>query len=1040
MPHVTPRSPARPTAPRGRLTAAGCAAALAVAGLSLTGTAASAVSDVTTAGEATFTIHDAYRPGLDTGSIRSLSASRLEGFGNLFLQVAGGDDRMNGQMLRGFGVTSDGAAGFDSTRSVLVDGVQVARTLDVVGESARFFDTLTNTTSAPLTVRVSFGGSLGYGTGENAGTITGTADGDTVLEPGDTWVTSDPARDDLRPVGIVVGQGVDALGDQQADPFTDAYEATGSRANHPGFVHELTLEPGQTQSLLSFVVAGAAQVGALEALTGATQALAAAPDAAGLPVAAQCTVVNWDLLDDASCAAAGLLAVPSADTSTLASEVATTTAGYDVTGATIADLQADLRAGLTTSVEITQAYLDRIAAYDGGALGFRSYITVAENALAQAAAADAARAAGADGDLLGIPLGIKDLYDTADMPTTGGTLALEGYRPAADAWQVARLREAGAVILGKTNLSEFANSGSYSESGFMQTWNALYPSKSSHGSSGGSGTAVAADLAAGAMGSQTGVSLYAPATSAGLATFRGTDGLSSAQGVMPLTWAQDYAGPMAKTVTDLAALLDATATRTTGNNPADLLTARVDNTLRPESFTDGLDATALEGKVLGIIPTSFVSTAVAGDPTGPAARAALERLAAEAGATVVEVPAPAGFERAPGGDRGAEGWERYIADQVAFPYADGDALLSSDLVLPYNARDRDTEPMTDAEVEAYLDWRDRYKAHVAAWMDEAGVDAVVYPGFISAVGNNDVSSATHTSDRATGVLTSTAGLPTVVVPVGASPLGESMSLQLLGRAWTDADVLAMGYALEQEVTGRVTTAFAPALPADAGDVATRVDLTLPDPAVVGRPAQARVRVVALGSAVPAGPVVLEVAGRTFTGVAGPDGVTFDLPTALPVGQYEVTITYVGDAATEGSEATAMLTVAEVPTEEPTEPPSEEPTEEPTGEPTEPPTEEPTEEPPTEAPTEEPTGEPTTPPVGEPSAEPTVEEPTGGAPGGGSPTDGSPAAPSVRPGTPAGGGDLPSTGVNGIAAGLAAALALLLAGGVMRAVRRGHRAG
>lgn len=172
--------------------------------------------------------------------------------------------------------------------------------------------------------------------------------------------------------------------------------------------------------------------------------------------------------------------------------------------------------GKTTSVQITQAYLDRIKAYDEGQLGFHAFLHVSETALAQAKAADDARAQGAQGDLLGIPIAIKDIYDTKDMPTTGGSKALEGWKPDSDAFQVAKLREAGAVIIGKTNTSEFANSGSFSESGWMQTWNALYPSKTSFGSSGGSAVSIAADFAAAAMGSQTGVSLYAPTTGASL--------------------------------------------------------------------------------------------------------------------------------------------------------------------------------------------------------------------------------------------------------------------------------------------------------------------------------------------------------------------------------------------------------------------------------------------------------------------------------------------------------------------------------------------
>ncbi len=123
-----------------------------------------------------------------------------------------------------------------------------------------------------------------------------------------------------------------------------------------------------------------------------------------------------------------------------------------------------MKSGLTTSQKITRAYLDRIAAYDRGPFGFHAFITVADDAMAQAKAADDARAAGDTSELLGIPVAIKDLYDTKDMPTTDGSLAFEGWRPKRDAFQVDRLRDAGAVILGKANLSEFANSGSYSDS------------------------------------------------------------------------------------------------------------------------------------------------------------------------------------------------------------------------------------------------------------------------------------------------------------------------------------------------------------------------------------------------------------------------------------------------------------------------------------------------------------------------------------------------------------------------------------------------
>lgn len=443
----------------------------------------------------------------------------------------------------------------------------------------------------------------------------------------------------------------------------------GHEANFHGYIHTLTIAPGETKSLARFVVAGANQAGSQPATTEALTALAAAPDLTGLSTDEVCSIANWNLaaLPEApTCTGPVRLPVPASPEL----PAAETTSAYDVVNKTIEQMQADLEAGVTTSEQITQAYLDRIRVYDGGPFGYHSYIAVAGDALEQARAADAARAAGQRGDLLGIPIAIKDIIDTADMPTTGGTRALEGYQPGKDAFQVTGLREAGAVIIGKANLSEFANSGSYSESGYGQVWNALYPSKTSFGSSGGSAVATAASLAAGALGSQTGVSLYAPAVGSSLTTFRGTDGMASTAGVMPLTWAQDYVGPIARTTTDLAYLLNAT----TGTDPLDVLTVEAD-AKRPEDWTASLDAGALQGTRIGYVPTAYTSN-YADDGTGAAARASLSLLEA-AGATLVELPAPPTNGSSPGGNRGIEGWARYIEQQNgAFPFATGNELLA----------------------------------------------------------------------------------------------------------------------------------------------------------------------------------------------------------------------------------------------------------------------------------------------------------------------------------------------------------------------------
>ncbi|WP_020618971.1 amidase family protein [Paenibacillus daejeonensis] len=771
----------------------------------------------------TWQIHDAFAPNLDTGSIRAAANTPIQGFGNIFVQVSttNPEPRMNGQMMRDFGLTYNGADTFETTKSVNLGNVWITRDVYIAGSSnhVRFFDTFTNTTTQPITVDVSFGGSLGYNNGAYQSSVRDTSSGDTTITPEDSWVLIANQRTQDRPIGVVLGTpgpfagAMTGTGNQQQGPFDTPLPTSGNDANFYGFINQLTIEPGHTQSLIRYVYAGEIGPDGLTSTAASLEEIAKTPDLTNLTPAEVCTVSNWDLnaLDDAledfnaaDCAGVTRLDIPNAP----APAALFTTSSYDVFDKTIEQLQNDMENGITTSEAITRAYLDRIAAYDQGQLGLHSFLHVSSTAIEQARAADAERRTGRTGELLGIPIAIKDIFDTKDMPTTGGSKALAGWQPQSDAYQVEKLREAGAVIIGKTNTSEFANSGSFSESGWMQTWNALYPSKTSFGSSGGSGTSVAASFASAALGSQTGVSLYAPTTGASLTTFRGTDGMASTNGVMPLTWGQDYAGPIARTVTDLAYLLNAT----TGTDPGDIWTVDAD-TKRPEDWTAALDANALQGKRIGYIPAAFVSS-FADDGTGQAVMDRFQDLVS-AGAEMVEMTAPdtSTLGTNPGGGKqGAEGWARYISLHNNFPYATGDHLLASDDVLVYNKRNLNIRTrMTDTEVEGYIAYRTRYKEIIADWMTAANVDILVYPGFISDMYNNDAASASLSSDRASGVLTSNVGLPTVVVPVGTSPNGYSISMQLVGKAWDDANVLAMGYALEQQTDARTVTTYVPAL-------------------------------------------------------------------------------------------------------------------------------------------------------------------------------------------------------------------------------------
>jgi len=225
----------------------------------------------------------------------------------------------------------------------------------------------------------------------------------------------------------------------------------------------------------------------------------------------------------------------------------------DLSTLTLTELRDALRRGETTSVAATQAMLDRIVAHDNVIC---SYLTITdEMALEQAAAADRRRAAGNDSPLLGVPVAVKDILCLAGAPTTAGSKILEGFIPPYSAHAVQRLVDAGAVILGKTNTDEFAMGSSTENSAYVTTRNPWDIDRVPGGSSGGSAAAVAAGLAFGALGTDTGGSVRQPASFCGLVGIRPTLGLVPRTGVIPLAWSYDAVGPLTRTVEDAALLL-----------------------------------------------------------------------------------------------------------------------------------------------------------------------------------------------------------------------------------------------------------------------------------------------------------------------------------------------------------------------------------------------------------------------------------------------------------------------------------------------------
>ena len=365
------------------------------------------------------------------------------------------------------------------------------------GNCARWLDTFANTTGRTITVEVAFGGTAGLNTTQQPEQGRGdSSSGDTTIGADDTWVevANSPNAAGVSTRGPSRRRHRHAVSAPATSSATRSAPAAGDR---PGgqllrLPNTLTLAPGETESLLRYVVAGRAETTATAGAAGrprsrpARRRSPATPGPRRAPGRRCCTVANWaPLLRRRHLRR---LRRAARDPARAADEAPVTTSRYDVVDKTITQLQADMESGLTTSQEITRAYLDRIAAYDTGQFGFHAFITVAEDAMAQAKAADDARAAGESGDLLGIPVAVKDLYDTKDMPTTDGIARLRGL--AARARTRSRSRACATPARSSSARRTCPSSPTPAPTasrGYGKVWNAFKPSKTSLGSSGGSG-------------------------------------------------------------------------------------------------------------------------------------------------------------------------------------------------------------------------------------------------------------------------------------------------------------------------------------------------------------------------------------------------------------------------------------------------------------------------------------------------------------------------------------------------------------------------
>jgi Asp-tRNA(Asn)/Glu-tRNA(Gln) amidotransferase A subunit family amidase len=476
--------------------------------------------------------------------------------------------------------------------------------------------------------------------------------------------------------------------------------------------------------------------------------------------------------------------------------------------ASITDLQHAMAQGKTTSVQLVDAYIARITAYDHQGPSLNAVIRLNLAARRDAAALDAERKSGhVRGPLHGIPVIVKDNYGTRDMVTSAGTVALASLQTADDAFQIKKLREAGAVILGKSNMHELASGITTISSIGGQTCNPYDPDRSPGGSSGGSGAAVAASFAAIAWGSDTCGSIRIPSAVHNLFGLRPTKGLSSISGIVPLSHSQDVGGPIARTVTDLAIGLDATV----GPDPTDTATRILDGRALPR-FVDALDSTSLRGKRLGVLVAHFGNETDDQEGTR-VVRAALDKMRAR-GAEVVDVTIPtldavinaAGvidFEFKPD-------LVDYLAAIPGAPVRSLAEILDRGLI--HTALD---EPLHRREARGTRD-SDAYRAAltqrtvarnlVVAFLDSNKLDALVYPTV-----RRKAAFIGEPQRGANCQLSAVTGLPALSAPAGFTPDGLPIGVELLGRPLDDAKLVAMAYDYEQATRPRRAPSTTPAL-------------------------------------------------------------------------------------------------------------------------------------------------------------------------------------------------------------------------------------
>ena len=493
---------------------------------------------------------------------------------------------------------------------------------------------------------------------------------------------------------------------------------------------------------------------------------------------------------------------------------------FRVEEATIAGIHEAYRSGDLSAAELVSRYLARIEAYDRNGPALNSVINVNPRAVEEAEALDKAFAEGGlTGPLHGIPVIVKDQIETADIITTFGSIAAKDYLPEKDATAIRMMREAGAIILAKTAMPDFATSWFGYCSAIGETKNPYDLERDPGGSSGGTGCAVAANLGAIGLGEDTGGSARLPASFDNLVGLKVTPGLISRAGMSPLVIFQDSAGPMCRTVTDTAKLLQVVA----GFDPEDPYTSTA-LVAGETDYVACLDKDALSGKTIGVVRSAFGDSS---NPNAAVVNAVIEDALGAlkgAGATLVDVEIPDLMDQILYSslyiNHSRSAIDEFMASRPSLAAESVRALVDTKQYHPMldlleEIAEGPEDPYSDPEYYPRYTTSEKFRRIVINQMGKAGAAALVYPTTqVQSPRRDDLNAGQwRTLEFPTNTLIGAqTWMPAISVPAGFTPEGVPVGMEILGLPYREGDLLALAYSFEQATQHRRAPASSPELP------------------------------------------------------------------------------------------------------------------------------------------------------------------------------------------------------------------------------------